>query len=43
MKERNAAFRSGLRDLGYVQGQNIFIEYRSAEEDVVRLPELAAS
>ena len=41
-KERNAAFRSGLRDLGYVEGQNIVIEYRSAEEDVDRLPELAA-
>src|SRR5690348_4480868 len=41
-KERNAAFRSGLRDLGYVEGQNIFIEYRSAEEDIDRLPELAA-
>ena len=41
-KERNAAFRSGLRDLGYVEGQNIFIEYRSAEEDVDRLPGLAA-
>ena len=41
-KERNAAFRSGLRDLGYVEGQNILIEYCSAEEDIDRLPELAA-
>lgn len=41
-RERNAAFRSGLRDLGYVEGQNIVIEYRSAEENADRLPELAA-
>jgi putative ABC transport system substrate-binding protein len=41
-KERNAAFRSALRDLGYVEGQNIFIEYRSAEEHIERLSELAA-
>src|SRR6266436_5839734 len=41
-KERNAAFRSGLRDLGYVEGQNIVIEYRSAEQNADRLPELAA-
>ena len=40
-KERNEAFRSGLRDLGYVEGQNIVIEYRSAEENDDRLPELA--
>ena len=35
-------FRDGLRDLGYVEGQNILIEYRDAERDVERLPALAA-
>jgi len=35
-------FRQGLRDLGYVEGQNIAIEYRFAGGQVERLPELAA-
>ena len=37
-----AAFLQGLRDLGYVEGQNIVIEARWAEGRVERLPELAA-
>jgi putative ABC transport system substrate-binding protein len=34
--------RQGLRDLGYVEGQNIAIEYRWAEGNLGRLPALAA-
>src|SRR5262245_45114380 len=35
-------FRQGLRDLGYIEGQNIRFEFRSAEGQINRLPELAA-
>jgi putative ABC transport system substrate-binding protein len=36
------AFRQGLRDLGYVEGQNLVIEDRYAEESLERLPDLVA-
>jgi putative ABC transport system substrate-binding protein len=38
---RRDLFRQGLRDLGYVEGKTINIEYRSAEGRFERLPELA--
>jgi putative ABC transport system substrate-binding protein len=34
--------QEGLRELGYVEGQNIAFEFRSAEGKLERLPELAA-
>src|SRR6266542_5811694 len=39
---RAEGIRLALRDLGYIEGQNIAIEYRYAEGKVDRAPELAA-
>jgi hypothetical protein len=36
------AFRQGLKEMGFVEGQNVAIEYRSAEDHYERLPALAA-
>jgi putative ABC transport system substrate-binding protein len=38
----DGAFRQGLRDLGYVEGRNLVIEYRSAYGQMNRLPDRAA-
>jgi putative tryptophan/tyrosine transport system substrate-binding protein len=37
-----AAFRQGLRDAGFIEGQNVVVEYRFAQDQQDRLPELAS-
>jgi len=36
------AFRPGLKDRGFIEGQNLVVEYRYAQNHLERLPELAA-
>jgi len=42
ISERLRAFRQGLKETGYVEGENVAIVYRFAENQNNRLPELAA-
>jgi hypothetical protein len=37
-----SGFRQGLKEAGYVEDQNLVIEYRFANDDPARLPELAS-
>jgi putative tryptophan/tyrosine transport system substrate-binding protein len=42
VESRLERFRAGLRDLGYVEGDNVFIDFRWAEGNYARLPDFAA-
>ena len=42
VKHQLDAFRQGLKDVGYVEGKNILIEYRHPKENPEQAPELAA-
>src|SRR5262245_53880737 len=41
MADRLRGFRQGLKDTGYIEGENVAVEYRWAENEMDRLPALA--
>src|SRR5262249_33223798 len=41
LAERMGGFRQGLKDIGYVEGENVAIEYRHADSRLDRLPDIA--
>src|SRR5262245_14199861 len=42
LADRVRAFRQGLKDTGFIEGENVAVEYRWAEDQTERLPALAA-
>ena len=42
VRPKSAAFKQGLKETGYIDGQNVAIDYRTAEGQYDRLPALAA-
>ena len=40
--DRLRAFRQGLKEIGYIEGENLAIEHRAADNQLDRLPELAS-
>ena len=42
IREPRAEFRQGLREAGFIEGQNVAVEYRWAEDQTDRLPAMVA-